>query len=148
MRRWIVVAVLTLLASIAIYWSERHKVPNHVGPEAVLNAAAETQKELSHPVTQVVRFSDEEEIEIGNSMAARHSHDFNEATDGPIEKYVNTVGRRVAAHAHRQFDYKFHYIPDADFINAFALPVGHIFIGRGLMALMDTEDELASVLGH
>src|SRR5215467_6303001 len=148
MKRWIVVAVLTLLASIALYWSERHRVPNHVGPEAVLNAAAETQKEVSHPVTQVVRFSDDEEVEIGNSMAAHYSHGLNENADGPIEKYVNAVGRRVAAHAHRQFDYKFHYIADGNFINAFALPGGQIFIGKGLMALMDTEDELAGVLGH
>jgi predicted Zn-dependent protease len=35
-----------------------------------------------------------------------------------------------------------------DFVNAFALPGGPVFIGGGLMALMDTEDELASVLGH
>src|SRR5215472_10059522 len=148
MKRWIVVAVLTLLASAALYWSERHRVPNHVGPEAVLNAAAETQKEVSHPVTQVVRFSDEEEIEIGNSMAANYGHRLNENADGPIEKYVNAVGRRVAAKAHRHFDYKFHYIPDSGFINAFALPGGQIFIGKGLMMLMDSEDELAGVLGH
>jgi predicted Zn-dependent protease len=65
-----------------------------------------------------------------------------------MEKYVNAVGRHVAAHAHRKLDYKFHYLPDADFINAFALPGGQIFIGKGLIALMDSEDELAGVLGH
>src|SRR5262249_7662415 len=140
MKRWIVVAVLTLLASAALYWSERHRVPNHVGPEAVLNAAAETQKEVSHPITQVVRFSDDEEIEIGNSMPENYGHRLKKNAEGPIEKYVKAVGRPVAAHAHPQFDYKFPYIPDANFINAFALPGGKIFIGKGLMALMDSED--------
>ena len=33
-------------------------------------------------------------------------------------------------------------------MNAFALPGGHVFIGQGLMTLMDSEDELAAVLGH
>jgi predicted Zn-dependent protease len=33
-------------------------------------------------------------------------------------------------------------------VNAFALPGGHIFIGKGLISLMDSEDELADVLGH
>src|SRR5207244_13551377 len=42
----------------------------------------------------------------------------------------------------------FHYIPDPNLINAFALPGGHVFIGRGMLDLMTTEDQLATVLGH
>jgi predicted Zn-dependent protease len=33
-------------------------------------------------------------------------------------------------------------------VNAFALPGGHVFIGAGLVAMMDSEDQLAGVLGH
>jgi predicted Zn-dependent protease len=44
--------------------------------------------------------------------------------------------------------YRFHYVPDSNFINAFALPGGHVFVGAGLMDLMDSEDELAAILGH
>ena len=150
MKRWLFVAVLAIAAAGALYYSERHKIANRVGPEAVVNTVAEVQKDLSHPVVQVVRLSDAEEIEIGNSIAGRYIHTggWIETTDAPVEEYVNTVGRKVAAKAHRKLDYKFHYIPDADFINAFALPGGQVFIGKGLMALMDSEDELASVLGH
>lgn len=150
MKRWLFVAVLAIAAGGALYYSERHKITNHVGPEAVVNTVAEVQKDLSHPVAQVVRLSDAEEIEIGNSIAGRYIHTggWIETTDAPVEEYVNTVGRKVVAKAHRKLDYKFHYIPDADFINAFALPGGQVFIGKGLMALMDSEDELASVLGH
>ena len=150
MKRWVFLALIVLAAGATVYYSERHKIANRVGPEAVLTAAAEVQKEASHPVTQVVRLSDKQEIEIGNSMAQRFASSAgagNEA-DSQMEQYVNTVGRRVAIRAHRQLGYKFHYIPDRNFINAFALPGGHIFIGQGLMALMDSEDELAGVLGH
>ncbi len=150
MKRWLFVAVVVLAAGAALYYSERHKIANRVGPEAVLTAAAEVQKEVSHPAARIVRLSDQEEIEIGNSLAQRYasSAGAGNGENEQVEKYVNTVGRHVAARAHRKFDYKFHYIPDASFINAFALPGGQIFIGKGLMALMDTEDELAGVLGH
>ena len=50
--------------------------------------------------------------------------------------------------ARRKLPYKFHYIPDSDFVNAFALPGGHVFVGQGLLALMQSEDALAAVLGH
>jgi predicted Zn-dependent protease len=150
MMRWLFVAVIALAAGGALYYSQKHRVPNRVGPEAVLTAAAEVQREASHPVVAAARLSDEEETEIGNSMAARYTNSFgaDEPTDAAIEKYVNAVGGHVAARAHRKLDYKFHYIPDSNFINAFALPGGHIFIGKGLMMYMDSEDELASVLGH
>ena len=65
-----------------------------------------------------------------------------------VADYVNRVGARVAARAHRKLPYRFHYIPTMDFVNAFALPGGHVYIGAGLVALMDSEDELAAVLGH
>ena len=58
------------------------------------------------------------------------------------------VGARVAAHAHRRLPYKFHYVPQRYFINAFAVPGGHVYVGEGLLALMDSEDELAAVIGH
>ena len=54
----------------------------------------------------------------------------------------------MAAHTHRKLPYEFHYIPHDDLVNAFSLPGGHVFIGKGLLDLMDTEDELANVLGH
>jgi predicted Zn-dependent protease len=63
--------------------------------------------------------------------------------------YLNTVGARVAAHVHRTgIRYHFYLQNDANFVNAFALPGGHIVVGRGLLRLMQSEDELAAVLGH
>jgi predicted Zn-dependent protease len=61
---------------------------------------------------------------------------------------VQEVGARVAAHATRKLPYRFHYIPQGDFVNAFALPGGHVFVGEGVLRLMQSEDALAAVLGH
>jgi beta-barrel assembly-enhancing protease len=150
MKRGLFVLIIGIAVMATLYYSERHKIANRVGPEAVLTAAAETQKEVSHPVARVVRLSENEEIKIGNSLAQRYVADEGPADEADMQmaEYVSAVGSRVAAHAHRRLGYRFHYIPDEDLINAFALPGGHIFVGKGLVALMDTEDELAGVLGH
>jgi len=147
MRRLIILIVILAAAAGALYYSGRHKQEARVGPEAVLNALAETERELSRMPAAVTRMSDEEEIRTGNALAERYSAQYGQG-DALMQDYVATVGRKVAAHARRKFDYKFHYVPDETLVNAFALPGGHVFIGQGMIRLMQTEDELASVLGH
>jgi predicted Zn-dependent protease len=99
------------------------------------------------------RLSDPEEIEIGNAIAQRYvgglhvQYSFS-ATDTAFEQHVAQVGSALAARARRRLPYQFHYVPDASFFNAFALPGGHIVLGKGLALKMQTEDQLAAVLGH
>lgn len=68
--------------------------------------------------------------------------------DEALQRYVKAVGARVAAQAPRSaFDYRFQAV-DPWTPNAFALPGGAIFVSRGLLALSNSEDELANVLAH
>ena len=65
-----------------------------------------------------------------------------------IEGYLQSVGDRLAAHTRRKLPYRFHFDPNPTFKSAFALPGGEVFVGGGVLAMMDTEDQLAIVLGH
>lgn len=65
-----------------------------------------------------------------------------------LQAYVNGVGQKLAAHSHRgNLKWTFTVL-DSPEVNAFALPGGYVYITRGLMAYLDSEAELASVLGH
>src|SRR5947209_14770678 len=147
MKRLIALVLLLTVAGAALYYSERHKQETRVGPQALLNAMADTERELSRVPASVTRISDEEEIRIGDTLA-QHYISHSPGADTAMQNYVTAVGLKVAAHAHRKLPYKFHYIPEDYLVNAFALPGGHVFIGKGLIQLMESEDELASVLGH
>jgi predicted Zn-dependent protease len=147
MKRLIILIVVLAAAAAALYYSQHHRQETRVGPEAVLNALADTERELSRVPASMTRISNEEEIRIGNTLAERYATQYG-AGDAVMQDYVTEVGRKVAARARRKFDYKFHYVPDETLVNAFALPGGHVFIGKGMIRLMRTEDELASVLGH
>ncbi|MFZ0960801.1 MAG: M48 family metalloprotease [Terriglobia bacterium] len=157
MKRWIAFAIIVSLGIAALVWSERHPVDVRVTPESLLYFIADSEWEMSRLPMAATRLSDQEEIDIGNQLAANNSWYLQRNSDltpgqkrqiQGVGKYVSRVGAKVAARAHRKLPYKFHYIPNADFVNAFALPGGHVYIGAGLMALMDSEDELAAVLGH
>jgi predicted Zn-dependent protease len=95
--------------------------------------------------------SDAEEVRIGKLLAAKFIK--NAGIDSTtqttkIENYLQMVGDRLAAHAQRKVPYQFHFDPEPGFKSAMALPGGQIFVGGGVLAMMDTEDELATVLGH
>jgi len=150
MKRILIPAIILAISGGALYYSTRHKQETHVGPEAMLNALANTQREISRVPAALTRLSDDEEIRMGDSMAQGYitRYTVNQPEDAALQEYVNKVGVIVAAHARRKMLYKFHYIPDENLINAFALPGGHVFIGKGLILLMDSEDQLANILGH
>ena len=147
MKRLILLVLVLAAAAAALYYSGRHRQESRVGPEAVLNALADTQRELSRVPAAMTHISTEDEIRIGNTLAERYSMQYGTG-DATMQDYVTAVGRKVAGRARRKFDYKFHYVPDESLVNAFALPGGHVFIGKGMLRLIETEDELASVLGH
>ena len=65
-----------------------------------------------------------------------------------LAKYVDEVGQRLAKQSHRSgLAYSFTVLDSAE-INAFALPGGHIYVTRGILAYLNSEAELAGVLGH
>ncbi|NIV94973.1 M48 family metalloprotease [candidate division KSB1 bacterium] len=68
--------------------------------------------------------------------------------DPEITEYVNELGEQIAHVSHRPF-LDFHIrVMDMPEVNAFALPGGYIYVTRGLLAYMNSEAELAGVLGH
>ncbi len=155
MKTRLAFAGILLLGVGAIVVSEKRKLDVPPSPNAILYLVADTEQELTRLPVSFTRMSDKEEIRIGDDLARAYSPRLSEGSiresnvdRQEIEKYISGVGSRVAANAHRKLPYRFHYVPEAAFINAFALPGGHVFVGAGLLALMDSEDELASVIGH
>lgn len=68
--------------------------------------------------------------------------------DSALTRYVASIGHRMAAASERpHLPWEFHLLDDP-MVNAFAAPGGFVFITRGILAYMNSEAELAGVLGH
>lgn len=65
-----------------------------------------------------------------------------------LAAYVQAVGAKLAAVSERPAGPWQFLVVDRPEPNAFALPGGHVYVTRGLLALANSEDELAGVLGH
>jgi predicted Zn-dependent protease len=147
--RWYLAAILVLLGA-ALVLAQRTTADTPASAQAILSMVADSQRELSRLPAKFTRISEAEEIHAGDSLAEEYlsTRGNMSVDDVAIDGYVQQIGGRIAPFARRKLPYRFHYIPARDLINAFALPGGHVFIGAGLIERMDTDDELADVLGH
>jgi predicted Zn-dependent protease len=106
---------------------------------------------VRNPVTgkpQLSLVSEEQEIELGKESAEEVKASMGTYTDPKLQAYVSALGTRMAARSERpKLPWSFTVIDDAA-VNAFALPGGPIFVTRGILTYLNSEAELAGVLGH
>jgi predicted Zn-dependent protease len=102
-------------------------------------------------------FTWQQEAEIGKQVSKQVAALFGTYRDPKVERYVTDVGNRVLATSHLRrpgTQEQFRNTPvtfgvlDSPIINAMALPGGYIYVTRGMLAHLNNEDQLATVLAH
>jgi predicted Zn-dependent protease len=89
-----------------------------------------------------------QEVQIGKQAAAEVEQQMGFLEDARLQSYIAQLGARLAQFSpRRDVAYEFHAV-EMEETNAFALPGGYVYVSRGLLALANSEDELAGVVGH
>lgn len=105
----------------------------------------------ANPVTgeqDLSLMSEEQEIALGKKNHPEILKQYGAYDDPELQAYVNRIGQELVKHSHRtNLTYTFTVL-DSPEVNAFALPGGYIYITRGILAYINSEAELAAVLGH
>ncbi len=104
-----------------------------------------------NPVTgsnDFVMMSENQEMAVGRQSDEQIKKQYHVYGSKALQDYVNSVGQKIARQSHRpKLQYHFTVLDTPD-INAFALPGGYVYITRGILAYLNSEAELAAVLGH
>jgi beta-barrel assembly-enhancing protease len=108
-----------------------------------------------NPITQEnqrIALTVEEEIALGLQSAPQMAAEFGGLDpDENLQAQIDTIGQRLVESSEAkdtEYPFDFHLLADTQTVNAFALPGGQIFITRALLNLLETEGEVAGVLGH
>ena len=105
----------------------------------------------ANPVTgrqDFMLISESEEVEMGRKVDASVTQEYGLYSDARLTAYVADMGRRLGKLSHRpQLDYSVKVL-DSPVVNAFAAPGGYLFFTRGILATLNSEAELAGVMGH
>ena len=92
--------------------------------------------------------SEGQEIAMGQQGAQETLETMPLVADSNVQQYVRGIAMRLVAKGERpNLPWNFFVLDDAA-VNAFAYPGGFIFITRGILTHMNSEAELAGVLGH
>ena len=117
----------------------------------VLSLAGCASLKTYNPATgqkEFIFISAADEIKLGESIHRQILEQYSLSADPALNQKVNTVGERLAHISDRQdYAYQFSVIDDKE-LNAFTIPGGHIYIFRGLLERLKSDDQLASVLAH
>lgn len=106
----------------------------------------------TNPVTgksQLMLMSESQEVGLDKKYSPyQFSADYGPLQDGALSAYLQQTGKQMAAHTHRpQMPYSFRAV-NATYVNAYAFPGGSIAATRGILLSMESEAELAALLGH
>ena len=104
-----------------------------------------------NPVTgqrELSLVSPEQELRIGSEGYQAVVAEYGLYGDPALQAYVTEVGQKVAHASHQPgLAWRFAVLDDPT-VNAFAMPGGYIYITRGILAHLNSEAQLAGVLGH
>ena len=126
-------------------------MPRRLAPAATAVLVLTIAACATNPATGKKEFSlmsEAQEIELGKNMDGEVRREMGLYEDAELQRYVESVGLRLARASQRP-NLPWHFaVVDEPAVNAFALPGGYIYLTRGILPFLDSEGELAGVLGH
>lgn len=130
MKNVLVLFLILLLSSCASKTSDRYREGNNEGQKAALTV--------------------EEEKKLSEEALADMKKEFPPVNDKVLQDYISRLGQKLV-NANKLHNNPYTYtftVVDSPMVNAFALPAGKIFITAPIIAMADSEAEIAGVLGH
>jgi len=97
---------------------------------------------------ELMLVSESQEIAMGQQYDSQVVATIGLYPDPALQSYIQTLGKRLAATSERpNLPWTFRVVDDPA-VNAFAVPGGFVYVTRGILAHMNNEAQLATVVGH
>jgi predicted Zn-dependent protease len=107
-----------------------------------------TEYNLATQQHETLLFGTDKEVAIGNSMSRQIEKNYKFVEDVDVNERVRRILDKIVAVCDREeLVYSIHVI-DEDTVNAVSLPGGYVYLFRGLLDKLKTDDQLAGVIGH
>lgn len=114
----------------------------------LVGCATEYNIATSKEETFYAGYSTDKEVEMGKAIVREVEKKYKLVDDPLIQKRLEDIGQRLAGVCDRkEIDYHFKVLDDEE-VNAVSLPGGFVYVNKGLIDKVASDDELACVLAH
>src|SRR5882724_7219892 len=93
-------------------------------------------------------YSSERERKLGDKLAEEMEHSLTIIDDPLITAYLNRIAQALVDHSEVFYKISIRLVYDNDEVNAYSLPGGHLYMTTGMLMNMQSESQLAMVMGH
>ena len=144
----LLLVTLVTLAAVGGILLGRSKTEHETGLDSVLELTTDLTRDVNQVGLVVTRISDEREVEIGRAIEREIAASGLVKRDPALQAYVTEVARPLLEYTRRKtIPYRF-YIIGSQAINAFAISGGAVYVTTGMLDFLESEAELAAILGH
>ena len=95
-----------------------------------------------------VLYSTEKEVNMGRKISKRLEEQLKLLDDSAAQRRVESIGQKLVEVCDRKELLYYFKVLDREAVNAVSLPGGYIYVNRGLLEKVESDDELAGVLAH
>lgn len=114
----------------------------------VLLSGCSTEYNIATGKQESFYYSTDKEVQMGRSISRSLEEELKLADDPLLQKRVEDIGKRIALVSDRKdINYYFKVLDDEE-VNALSLPGGFVYVNKGLVDKVSSDDELAAVLAH
>ncbi|MBU0503915.1 MAG: Maf family nucleotide pyrophosphatase [Candidatus Omnitrophota bacterium] len=114
----------------------------------ILLSGCSTEYNIATGKQESFYYSTDKEVQMGQSISRSLEEELKLADDPLLQKRVEDIGKKVVAVSDRKdIDYHFKVLDDEE-VNALSLPGGFVYVNKGLVDKVSSDDELAAVLAH
>ncbi len=111
-------------------------------------AGCSTEYNLATQQQETLLYGTDKEVSIGEAVSVKMEQQYDIVTDVDVNERVRRILDRVAAVCDRKDIAYFIKVVDKDIMNAVSLPGGYVYIFKGLMDKLETDDQVAGVIAH
>ena len=146
--RLAILACILAALGAGVWLASRGTGPDRRNLDALVTVGGDAMKDALHPAIDLTRMSVADEVRLGNAIDSEIRAHMKVGSDPTTDIYLKDILDRLRRGVLRtQIPYSIALVESPE-INAFAVAGGHVYVMQGMLQFVESEAELAVVIGH
>lgn len=146
--RFVVFLIIVAALAAGAWLATRGTAPDRRNLDALVTVGGDVVRDVTHPALDLTRLSAADEMNLGQEIDKEARAGMAIGDEARTERYLNRIAAELAKGVERREIAYTVAVARSPEINAFAVAGGRVYVTEGMLKFVDSEAELAAVIGH